>query len=279
MLVMGRHMQKRRTAFILAASADIGLELSERLIADGWHVVGTARKSDRLEAIRQRPEFTFLPCDLSDRDSMRSLISAYSELGHPWDLFISTAGTMAPIGSFFDLDFDQWELSFTINATAQLRVLHGIWPYRRQDAIVDVMLMAGGGTNNPFTNYSAYCASKITLIKMCELLDDEEPGLNIFILGPGFVQTRIHQETLRAKSNAGDGYAKTLEFLETPGTSLHDIYGHMSWCMAQGRETCGGRNFSTVHDPWRDNGQSLGRRLRGDPDAFRLRRFQPAGGG
>ena len=28
---------------------------------------------------------------------------------------------------------------------------------------------AGGGTNNPFTNYSAYCVSKIALIKMCEL--------------------------------------------------------------------------------------------------------------
>ncbi len=54
--------------------------------------------------------------------------------------------------------------------------------------------MAGGGTNNPFTNYSAYCVAKIALIKMTELLDDEEKKLNIFIIGPGFVRTRIHRK-------------------------------------------------------------------------------------
>lgn len=269
-------MQHQPTAFVLAASADIGLGLSERLIEDGWRVVGTGRRSDRLEALQGRPEFEYLPCDLNERSSIDALVGAYGKLDRPWDLFVSAAGTMEPIGPFFALDFDRWEESVTVNATAQLRVLHGIWPQRRQDAIVDAMFMAGGGTNNPFTNYSAYCVSKIALIKMCELLDDEELDLNVFIIGPGFVNTRIHQETLRAGAAAGLGEAKTREFMRIPGTSLDDIYAHMRWCMAQGRETCGGRNFSTVHDSWRNGGAALGNRLRSHPDAFRLRRFQPA---
>ena len=56
--------------------------------------------------------------------------------------------------------------SVVVNSTAQLRVLHAIWPCRQPGP--DIMLMAGGGTNNPFPNYSAYCVSKIMLIKMCE---------------------------------------------------------------------------------------------------------------
>ena len=137
------------------------------------------------------------------------------------------------------------------------------------------MLMAGGGTNNPFTNYSAYCVSKIALIKMCELLDDEEPDLNMFIIGPGFVQTRIHQETLRAGEQAGDGYQKTVDFLETEGTSMDDIYANLKWCIEHGKPVAGGRNFSTVHDPWRDGGEALRQRLDDHPDAYRLRRAQP----
>lgn len=270
-------MQNPRTAFVLGASADIGLGLSERLIADGWHVVGAARDEDRLEGIRKRSEFTYLPCDLGDRDSVRGLSESCGALGRAWDLFVSAAGAMDPIGPFFTVDFDRWEGSCTVNAMAQLRTLHGIWPFRRRDTIVDAMFMAGGGTNNPFTNYSAYCVSKIALTKMCELLDDEEPDLNVFIIGPGFVKTRIHDQTLSAGTAAGSGYARTQDFLKTPGTSMDDIYAHMRWCMAQGREVCGGRNFSTVYDPWRDGGQALSRQLQGDPDAFRLRRSQPGG--
>ena len=191
-------MKQPPKAFVLAASADIGLGLSERLIEDGWHVVGTGRDSNRFEALLERPEFDFLPCDLSNPGSVKSLVHAFGKLNHEWDLFVSAAGTLEPIGPFFELDFDQWEVSVSVNVISQLRALRGVWPHRRKNAVVDVMFLAGGGTNSPFTNYSAYCVSKIALIKMCELLDDEEPDLNAFIIGPGFVRTRIHGETFRA---------------------------------------------------------------------------------
>lgn len=262
------------TAFVLGASADIGLALCERLIRDGWFVVGAARDTSRLEQFSNEPAFRALSCDLAEAADIDSMVQSFSALQTSWDLFVSAAGSMEPIGRFFDLDFDDWEASVTVNTTAQLRVLHGLWRHRNQ-AKADVMLMAGGGTNNPFPNYSAYCVSKIALIKMCELLDDEEDGLNIFIIGPGFVQTRIHEETLRAGARAGDGYRKTVDFLTTEGTSMDDIYDNLLWCVAQGKAVAGGRNFSTVHDPWRGGGDRLREQLQNDANAFRLRRAQP----
>lgn len=270
-----------RTAFVLSATADIGFGLCERLLADGWQVVGTGRAPDRVETLLRHPRFSFLVCDLDDRRSVDAAVEAFVARDTPWDLFVSSAGTMEPIGPFFDLDFDAWERSIRVNSTAQLRVLHGLWKARRPDAGVDAMLMAGGGTNNPFTNYSAYCAAKIMLIKMCELLDDEAKQLNIFIIGPGYVRTRIHEETLRAGAAAGEGLEKTKRFLQEAGTPIDDIYAHMRWCMEEGRAVAGGRNFSTVHDRWKDSGLALSESLRDDPDGFRLRRSParlPAGG-
>ena len=136
----------------------------------------------------------------------------------------------------------------------------------------DVAFFAGGGTNNPFRNYSAYCLSKILLIKMCELLDDEAGDLKTYILGPGYVRTKIHDETLRAAGQAGDNMEKTRRFLESDGTPMDDIFDCLEWCVAQDRSVVGGRNFSVVHDPWRNGGAALAESLANDPDKFKLRR-------
>ncbi len=266
--------EQTKTAFVLGASADIGRELSVRLMQDGWSVVGTARDADKLECFRDEDRFSGLSCDLTDPVEVTAMVEQFAQMGRTWSLIVSAAGSMEPIGRFFDQDFDTWERSVRMNSTAQLRVLHGLWRYRNRERS-DVMLMAGGGTNSAFTNYSAYCLSKIALIKMCELLDDEEDALNIFIIGPGFVQTKIHAETLNAGEQAGEGYQKTVDFLETEGTSFDDIYENLKWCISQGKPIAGGRNFSTVHDPWRGGGDRLREQLENDKNAFRLRRSQP----
>ena len=87
--------------------------------------------------------------------------------------------------------------------------------------------------------------------------------------------TRIHEETLNAGERAGSGLEKTKAFLGTAGTSMDDIYEHLQWCRSQGKSVSGGRNFSTVHDPWRGGGKDLNALLRNDRDAFRLRRAHP----
>ena len=114
---------------------------------------------------------------------------------------------------------------------------------------------------------------KIILIKMCELLDDEIPTLKTFILGPGYVRTKIHEETLRAGDSAGENRQKTLDFLETEGTSMDDIFDCIQWCVDQDREIIGGRNVSVVHDPWRNGGKELASALTKDTNLYKLRRF------
>lgn len=268
-------MTSSNTAIVLGITADIGRGLTERLLRDGWRVIGIGRSLDRVDNLRGLADLSLHRCDIEDPESVKALVSELRDKRVGWDLFLSSVGTMEPIGPFFDLDFEAWARSVEINFTSQLRVLHALWTLRRVDRTVDIMLMAGGGTNNPFRSYSAYCVSKIALIKMCELIDDEAPDANAFIIGPGYTKTRIHEETLRAGPQAaGDGYYKTLALLEKQGTTIDEIYDHMRWCMARGRKVAGGRNFSTVHDAWRNGGLTLANALIADQDAFRLRRRQ-----
>lgn len=215
-----------------------------------------------------------LPCDVGSRDSIREMLDAYRRLGQPWDVFISAVGVLEPIGPWTSLEFDAWEESVIINSLAQLRVLHGLYPHRRPGREVHAAFFAGGGTNNPFRNYSAYCLSKIALIKMCELIDDEVPDLNAFIIGPGFLPTKIHAQTFANPEGAGKNVDKTKHFFEAPGrvATYADLYDCINWCVAGGRDVMGGRNLSAVHDPWNDPGNALAEALRHDGNRFKLRR-------
>jgi len=259
--------------FILSVSSDIGEQLALDYLSRGLRVAGTYRHS-LPASLRDRNDFAGLCCDVTSPECAAQ-ISGFLQTRHfRWDIFISCVGQLAPVGTFFSTDFEDWAISVETNSVAQLRALHAAHPFRRTDRTCHVVFFAGGGTNNPFRSYSAYCLGKIALIKMCELLDDENPDLNVFIVGTGWVRTKIHEQTLAAGPRAGTSYEKTRQFIDQQerGTEHRDIAAMIRWGVAQGRAVAGGRNFSVVHDGWAEAGPELAAKLRTDPDKFKLRR-------
>jgi len=261
-----------KTAFILGLTSDIGRELAIRLVRDSWSVFGTHRPGTGPTGLP--PGCRLLPCDLAAPGSGQQLIAGCCKLGLQWDLLVVAAGTEEPIGDFWSCDADAWETGLNINALAPLQVVRGLYALRRPDAQPAVAFFSGSGTNNAAPAYSAYCASKILLIKMCELLDAESADTSFFIIGPGIVRTKIHGQTLRTPATSGANHRKVVDFLasDNPGTSHDEIYACLCWCLQAGKATVGGRNLSLVHDAWRNGGAALARRLQAEPNLYKLRR-------
>jgi NAD(P)-dependent dehydrogenase (short-subunit alcohol dehydrogenase family) len=272
-----KEVRKRvMTVLISAISSDIGSALAERYLKRGDHVIGTYRSPKAVHKFLGLPNCHLFYCDINNKEGITRFVKGLKKLDLKWDIFISCVGILKPIGRFFDCDFDEWSNSISINAIEQLRFLHEIYQCRQHGKIVDVVFFAGGGTNSPMVNYSAYCVSKIMLIKMCEILDAECESLNIFILGPGWVRTKIHNETLDNPQSSGENYRRTVQFLESgkAGTSYSDIYNCINWGISQGKKIASGRNFSVVYDSWRQGGRQLVEQLERDADKFKLRRFR-----
>jgi NAD(P)-dependent dehydrogenase (short-subunit alcohol dehydrogenase family) len=260
------------TVFVLGITSDIGRELAARFAAQGWTVVGTHRAGGNLAGVPAAGRL--LPCDLASRESVDALLAACRAQNLVWDLLVVAAGTEEPIGSFWECDPEEWDAGIAVNALAPLRIVRGLYPLRRTGDQPSVAFFSGAGTNGAAPAYSAYCAAKIFLIKMCELLDAESPDTSFFIIGPGIVRTKIHDQTLRAPHRSGPNYRKVTDFLGSaaPGTSHDDIFACLQWCLAAGKATVGGRNISLVQDAWRQGGERLARQLRHDPDQYKLRR-------
>lgn len=256
---------------IIGVSSDIGRELAVRYIRDGDIVIGTYR-TGTYRTVPPNNSLYITHCDVNDRWSVEGF-TGYVR-GHivSWDVFICSVADMRPVSSFFGSNFEEWAQSIDTNFTNQLRVLHALYPYRNMD-MANVVFFAGMGTNGPVVNQSAICASKIALIKMCELINHENRGINAFTIGPGFVRTKIHRQTLESGDRSAS-YYKAKEFIESEaeGTSYGDIYNHINWCISVGKLAAGGRNFSTVHDRWGDD--RLTTELYNDVDMYKLRRYR-----
>lgn len=257
---------------VLGIASDIGRELAVRFAADGWGVSGTFRTRTGLDRLPAGVRLT--QCDLASPRSVAAALDTFRRDGPNWDVLIVAAGTEEPIGAFWECEPDAWDESIGINALAPLRLVRGLYPIRNTSGTPSVAFFSGTGTNGAAPAYSAYCASKILLIKMCELLDAESPDTSFFIIGPGIVRTKIHEQTLRAGKRSGANHARVVEFLGSgsQGTSHDDVYACLQWCVGAGKSVIGGRNISLVHDSWRDGGVGLAKSLKGDPNLYKLRR-------
>ena len=258
---------------VISASSDIGSHLVKKFLQQGANVIGTYRSYNEKIAQLESAGAKLFELDILSEEQVRTFAETLTSLQFQWNVLISAPGLLSPIGPFFELDFQSWENSIITNSTAQLRVLHTLYGNRDQNSCSKVVFFAGGGTNSAFDNYSAYCLGKLMLIKIVELLDSEYANIQASSIGTGWVDTKIHQQTLKAGTAAGSNLTKTKTFLQAEsgvGTSLDEVFDCVQWCLNAPREAVGGKNFSLVHDAWHD--PEFIAQLIEKKDSFKLRR-------
>ena len=266
-------LKEKLTALIVGVSSDIGLALAKHWASSGIDVIGSYRTmSDELLLSTDLFKKLFL-CDFADKDSINTFVQKVTTQGIQWDVLVFCPGTMNPIGPFSSCNIDQWDLGISINLLSPLRILHGLLKSKRNSKLLPlVIFFAGGGVNSAPINYSSYTTSKIALIKVTELLDAEFEDIRFSIIGPGWVKTKIHAETLMASKRAKSAASETQRRLELGDfNSMDRVIECMDWLLDAPKKIIGGRNFSVVHDQWGDS--SLEQGLQADPDKFKLRRF------
>ena len=258
---------------ITSISSGIGAALARAWIAEGHQVVGTYRTRSDEVAELEALGATLIHCDMGDSASLASAVADINASPDAWEALVMAAGSLEPIGPFETTDMDQWERSIQINFTSQLRMVRELLP-GRSDSVPDgplVLFFAGGGTNNATVDNSAYTVSKIALIKMCELLDAEVVDTRFTIIGPGWVDTKIHQSVIDAGESGSSLYQRTVDTLEGNDlVPLSKVVDCCNWVFGSPRDVVGGRNFSLVHDDW--GNVALDEMLRSDPNMYKLRR-------
>lgn len=253
---------------IAGITSGIGEGLARHFMSKKSEIVGTYRTKP---TSTQKFGCDLTHVDFSKPDTLENFCSKLSNMKFFWDVMIICPGTMTPVGKFIETPFDSWEQNIQVNFLGTMRFIHYCLKFRNSEKPSTVILFAGGGTNGVTSNTSAYTLSKIALIKAMELLQHEHPLLKWTIIGPGWVNTKIHEETLSSPYDADVNKKQTEERLKSGNfTEQSAINEFCEWIIEQPTEVVGGRNFSVVHDNWKQAG--LIEKLLSDQNMFKLRR-------
>jgi short-subunit dehydrogenase len=253
---------------LLGGTSDIGKNLIELFLLKDYEVYATYRKDEYKSTLSK--DVNWLKQDIEFYDS--KIYKQWLEKIKNWDLFISCIGTQEPIGLINNIDSLKWVEGVHINSTYQIKALIDALPYREVNKECSVIFFAGGGTNSATPHYSAQTLGKILLIKFVELIASEIESLKVFILGPGWVKTKIHNATLNAPEEAGKNYEKTLEMLNSENLNpISKVLDDINQLLKMPKYLVTGRNFSSVHDDLSIH--NLEKLYKKDKDFYKLRRF------
>jgi NAD(P)-dependent dehydrogenase (short-subunit alcohol dehydrogenase family) len=259
------------SAIVVGVSSGIGGAIARALWDREWSVVGTVRRTCETNASYLSGVIDH--CDLGEVASVDTALQRISDLSGSWDALVVAPGTLEPIGRLGDVDPDAWAQSIDVNFVNQVRIVQGLLPSARKDGDLQpiVIFFAGGGSNSAPVGFSAYTAAKIALTKMTELLDAEYPDVRFCIIGPGWVNTKIHDQALSNPRTPIDIRLETERRISANDfVSMADVVDTVLWALGAPKDVVGGRNISVAHDPIHQEEFATG--LAADRDLLKLRR-------
>jgi short-subunit dehydrogenase len=204
-----------RTALITGASSGIGIALARIFAANGFNLVLTARRTERLVALAQELHAAHgidarpMPTDLARPDAPANLIAALERAGTTIDVLVNNAGYAVP-GLYRET---QWEVQrdfLQVLVTAPCELTHRLLPAmtrRGYGRILNVASVAGLMPGS--ASHTLYGAAKALLIKSSQALHSEQTGTGVFVcaLCPGFTVSEFHDVSgTRDAMNRMPGY-------------------------------------------------------------------------
>ena len=261
-----------KTILVTGASMGIGQAIAEEVARLGGRVILTARHLQPLEETLaglsgQGHEIRRL--DVADNASVEQLASSLPQL----DGLVNNAGIYGPIGPLGEISMVDFEEAIAINFLGSVRMIRACLPLLQKSARGKIVNMSGGGAATPFPRYSAYACSKVALVRLTENLSQEYPDLDINCIAPGFVLTRLHEQTREAgPERAGPGFFQNTEKqYESGGVEASVPAALTCWLLGAESDGLTGRFLSAPWDPWRE--PEFQERLRQQPHLATLRRI------
>ena len=185
-------------ALITGASQGLGRALAMRLARDRWDLVIDARGAAALEAVatelRSSTRVVAVAGDVTDAGHRNALLAAARDMGG-LDALVNNASTLGqtPLPALRDYHLDILRRVFEVNVVAPLALLQESLPLLGP-AGGRVLNITSDAAVEAYEGWGGYGAAKAALEHVSRVLSVEQPGLRVYWVDPGDMNTRMHQE-------------------------------------------------------------------------------------
>ncbi|MFZ4302357.1 SDR family NAD(P)-dependent oxidoreductase [Streptomyces cinereoruber] len=186
-------------AIVTGASKGLGLALAHGLAGRGWDLVLDARTADVLEegaaAVRAAhgTRVVALPGDVRDAGHRRELVAAARGLGG-LDLLVNNASALgaAPLVRLEEQPPEGLREALETNVVAVLGLVREGLPSLRESGAGTVVVVSSDAAVEAYATWGGYGASKAAADHLAAVLAVEEPGLRVWAVDPGDMETDLY---------------------------------------------------------------------------------------
>jgi 3-hydroxy acid dehydrogenase/malonic semialdehyde reductase len=194
--------------FVTGASSGFGTAIARRFVREGALVIGSARRSDRLQALRDELGDRFVPItlDVRERSTVERTLTSLPDHLAAIDVLVNNAGLALGLEPAQQANMDDWERMIDTNVKGLVYCTRALLPgmvERRRGHVINLGSIA---SRYPYPGGNVYGASKafvrqFTLNLRADLVGtgvrctDIEPGLSG---GTEFSNVRMHGDDEKA---------------------------------------------------------------------------------
>lgn len=179
-----------KTALITGATAGIGEAAARKFVANGWRVLGTGRRGERLDRLERDlgDGFRGLELDMRDIGAFDALAADVGAI----DLLVNNAGLAPPMNKLQDAEQEPLDTVIGTNIAGLVALTRSLLPglVAAKGAIINLSSVAA---NYPYQGGAVYAGSKafvrqFSLGLRCDLAGT---GVRVTSIEPGMVETEF----------------------------------------------------------------------------------------
>lgn len=118
------------TVLVTGASSGFGEAICRKLITDGYKVIGSARRIDKLTSLAEQLGDNFYPLqlDVTKKDAVANLLLGLPQGFKQIDILINNAGLALGLEPAYEANYDDWETMVQTNIIGLMHLTRTILP-------------------------------------------------------------------------------------------------------------------------------------------------------
>lgn len=189
----------RKIALITGATAGIGKATAERLAKEGFDIIITGRREEKLKDLEDLLKREYKTEVLSLVFDVRSYTEVEKNLGNlpqRWknvDVLVNNAGLAVGLSPIHEGDVDDWERMIDTNIKGLLYVTRTIAPGMVERKSGHILNIGSIASKEVYINGNVYCATKhaVKALSQAMRLDMVNYGIKVTLVCPGAAETEF----------------------------------------------------------------------------------------
>lgn len=186
-----------KNILVTGATSGFGEAIAKKFAANGYDVIVSGRREDRLKTLKERLEkqygvnVTTLNFDIRDKKAVYNAIQSLNDT--TIDILVNNAGLASGMASIDEGDDADWDVMIDTNVKGLLYITKAVLPLLKKSTQPHIINIGSTAGKMAYKNGNVYCATKhaVDALNQSMRIDLLPYGIKVTAINPGMAETEF----------------------------------------------------------------------------------------